>query len=225
MRKLTAEQTQQLESIIEDGVRYLIHREVDNVEYMYRLRNPSHKQTMDATQMGHKYMWELRKDKNIKSQAEVEEECKDLIDDLNRRAMVVKEKTDAVKDALIEALPDMPDGEKDPDAFRKAAEEQAKGMEPVEKEMLAIQAELVDIYAFSREHLVNRRRVAILTALCWERQVEDGEWENVWESYEEFENDRDAKALVLETEALQTFMPSAGFFGDWPLLVSGGSGT
>jgi len=225
MRELTAEQTQQLESVIEDGVRYLILREGENVERIYRLRNPSHKQTDMATQMSHKYTWELRKDKNIKSRAEVEEEHKEILEDLKKRSRVVKDKLDQAQVAFIDSLPSMPDGEKDPDAFEKAVGDQSKEIEEVESEALEIQMALMEIYALSREHLVTKHKIAVLCALCWEKQTEDGEWENVWESYEAFADDRDAKALVLETETLQTLMPSAGFFGDWPLLVGGGSGT
>lgn len=223
MRELSAEQIQELESIVEDGIRYLVLREEDEVERIYRLQSPSNKQSRIATEMSHKYTWELRKNKDIKSKAEVEEEYRDQVDDLKKRSQVVKDRMDQARDALIEVLPDLPDGEKDPEAFRDALLGQQDDIQEIEEEAMEIQSDLMDIYSFSREHLVIRYKVSVLCALCWEKKV-DGEWVNVWESFEEFEDDRGPHVIVLETEALKTFMPSAGFFGDWPLLISGGRG-
>ena len=54
-RKLSEQELMDLESVIEEGMRYLVLKTAEGTERMYRMQFPSHEQRRQARLAQHKY--------------------------------------------------------------------------------------------------------------------------------------------------------------------------
>lgn len=228
MRNLTEEELKGLNSITENDTLYLVRRDGDEHEKIFRLRYPSHEQRMIAEAKRQAYYWELRRtNPELKTREDVEKEFAEELEALRSELSKLRREHKAASTEFIELLREneLPDQEVDAGGFRKRVSELGSEVDELEIKIAEHGARVGGILSNSIDYLARQRYVAVLAGLGWEKPVEgkDDKWIHVWSSFDEFRNDHSPLATALELEANTMLSPSKAFFDHLPSQTSGGS--
>lgn len=225
MRKLKEEELAKLESVVENDMLYLVMRDGESSERLFRLPYPSHDQRLEAEALRQLYYWKLKR-QGLKTREEVEEEFSDQLKELREDLAGLRAENRKAEYDYIELLgrEELPDIEKQSDEFNKRVIELASEVTAIREKIAEVGERVNSIMSNSIDFLARQRYIAALAAMCWEKSEGD-KWELMWCSFEEFKKERSALAIKLETEAAKVLLPGAGFFGSLPSQPGGGSDT
>jgi hypothetical protein len=225
MRKLSNDELWQLESVIDDGVRYLFIRDNEESTRHFRMLYPSRAQLRAARLEQHKYKSSLGGLEGMKTRREVERENAKVLKEIDAEKRVLRKKLEkAQRDFAGDKLIDLPDGEEDPEGFKEKLIEVTEGIQDVNEDMTVLEQSRAEILSFCIEELSLQHFLERLTQACWEKVVEDDNWELVWESWDDFDNDNSQITQMLVGETQMWVLGGVPFFAQQPSLLDGGIG-
>ena len=224
MTELTEQQLWDLERIVDDNIRYLVLREDEDIEQIYRMIFPSFAARQEATIEKHLYRSQLRAKKGLKTRWQLEKENKaelsELRDELRgyQRELEEQEKL-FIDDGLAGSIPD---GEVDPDGFRKAIDERTKDIVDIQAKLMGAGRFINQALSVCVEELAEQHYIARLTQLCWE--CKDEQWGLIWETWDDYLNDQRPLSQYLLTETRLWLQGGVPPFGNSPSQPPGGTG-
>lgn len=223
-KELSIEDYSMLEDLLLDNVYYLVIKQLpkktedaeettDEVETYYRFRFPNHRQKMEANKQKSRFYNVIAQDKELKSKRQIEEQFKQEIADIRKKCDPLEKDLRRLNEKLFMDGTTLPDPDKDPEKFTPLYNEAIKEMLEVSEKLEVIKAPLVDIYALSYDWLAQQEYIAIMTAMCWEKPVDDDNWEPIWKTYDEYKEDRSPLATFLQNKTMGFFNGMSSFFG------------
>jgi hypothetical protein len=234
---LTNDELWQLESIIDDGVRYLFNRETSTRHY--RMLYPSRAQLRGARLAQHVYKSSIGSQEGMKTRRVVERENAQELKVIDGEMRVLRKRLEKLQREFTERdLPTLPDVEDAPEEFEKQLVEMTEEMQDVTEQKALLDAAKYEILSFCIEELAMQHLIERLTQVCWEQVVEPSEpqeegenvvesdnWGPVWNSWEEFDSDNNQIVQMLVGETQRWVFGGVPFFALQPSPLVGGIDT
>lgn len=249
MRKLTNEDLWQLESVIDDGVRYLFIRDGEDTIRHFRMLYPNRAQLRAARLEQHKYKSSLGSQAGLKTRRVLEKENQKELKEIEVDIRTLRKKLEKTQREFTESdLPNIPDAEEDPEGYAERLIETTEGIQDVNEQLTRLLASKAEILSFCIEELAIQHFLERLTQICWERVadspegaepsaegvepsvegeekvVEGDNWQAVWESWEAFDTDNNQIVQMLVGETQNWVLGGVPFFAQQPSMLAGGIG-
>ncbi len=222
---LSTDELWQLESVVDDGERYLFVRDNDKVTRHFRMLYPSRAQLREARLEQHKYKSTLGSQPGMKTRRLLEREnAKELkqIDEEMRKLRKVLEKHQ--RDFTENKLINLPDGEENPEEFKEQIIEVTEDLQKINEEMTILSQSRSEILSFCIEELALQYFLERLTQVCWEKVGEDDNCEPMWTTWEDFDTDNSLIVQTLVGETRLWVLGGVPFFAQQPSILAGGIG-
>ncbi len=227
MKTLTNDELWRLESVLDDGILFLFLREEgeeESIRYL-RMQFPNKIQDRHAKLEEFKYKSLIGTEPGIKSRRALEKENKAVLKEINAEMNDLRRQLERFQHEFVEnILPDLPSAEEDPEAFEKEANEKTIALQEATAAVTELDATKRELMSFCSEELATQHYVERLTQMCWEQVTDDG-WEPIWNTWEEYENDRNQLVQLLTGQTRLWIMSGVPFFASQPSRPSGGSDT
>jgi hypothetical protein len=130
----------------------------------------------------------------------------------------------AQRDFTENKLIDLPDGEENPEEFAEKVIEVTEDLQRINEEMVVLNQARSEILSFCIEELSLQYFIDRLTQVCWEKVVEDDNWEPVWTTWESFDTDNSLMVQTLVGETGRWVLGGVPFFAQQPSILAGGIG-
>ncbi len=228
MIEMDEELLSQLTLEVEHGVKYLTLEEYPELQEgqtvadvkdedvkktrHFRFRSPSPNQEMEASIEKQRFLNKLRADKALRTRYQLEQEHIQEIEELRKEKTSLEKDMDEMNRELVRQL-DVFEGEEEPTIdFEAWLKERQEGMDGLSMRIYRISLAIEAILGNSIDSLANKRYFAVLTALSWDKSVND-QWEPVWKDYKEFADDGSPVSATLMLHTMQSLQPGNSFFG------------